>query len=452
MNAQIISVSKRPATLADVPAAVSIVTAEDIQRSGVTTIPDALRLVPGVNVAQADSNSWAVSIRGFNSVLANKLLVMIDGRTIYNPVFGGTFWEAHDLVMEDIERIEVVRGPGGTLWGANAVNGVINIITKRAQDTQGNLVSTLYGNEEKGTLSMRHGGSFAEDGYYRLYAKGFNRDSFKDPDGGDAYDEWDGYRTGFRVDRGENFTLQGDVYRLQENQFRNESFLVAPVSILRRQHLKYEGANLLGRWQGKRDDGSSVSVQTYLDWTRRNEPYNFVDNRTIFDIEAQYNWPIMGRHEIIGGAGYRFAADNEEITRNTSFDPLGRRDSLYSAFIQDKIELAPDRWYLTLGSKFEHNEYSGFEIQPSARLQYQPDDHQTWWAAVSRAVRTPTPIEEDLTSTLATAVNVRAAFVPNDDFKSEVLNAYELGYRNQITPTLSADVATFFNVYDHLET
>ncbi len=452
LGARVLSVSKKAETVADAPAAVYVVTSEDIMRSGVTNIPDALRMVPGVNVAQSDSNSWAISIRGFNSGLANKLLVLIDGRTIYNPVFGGVLWEAHDLMLEDIDRIEVVRGPGGALWGANAVNGVINIITKKAGDTQGNLASGLYGMEERGTLNVRHGGSFGEGDFYRLYAKGFNRDSSRKQNGDDTYDEWRGYRTGFRADWGDDFTLQGDAYHNDTKQLRPHFSLIAPFAPVETQTLTYEGVNLLGRWTDKRDDGSQFAVQSYMDWARRKEPINFTDNRAIFDVESQYNFAPLGRNEIIAGAGFRFMADNEEGDNNTSFSPKGRRDSLYSAFVQDKITLEPDRWYVTLGSKFEHNEYSGYEVQPSARIQFHPDSSQTAWAAVSRAVRTPTPIEEDLTSTLATAASVRAAFVPNPDFKSERLTAYEAGYRNQVTPSLSVDIAAFYNNYDQLAT
>jgi iron complex outermembrane recepter protein len=452
LQTKVLSVSKKFETVADSPAAIYVVTNEDIIRSGVTNIPDALRIVPGVNVARLDSNSWAVSIRGFNSGLANKLLVLIDGRTIYNPVFGGVLWEAHDLMLEDIERIEVIRGPGGALWGANAVNGVINIITKSAADTQGNLASTLAGNEERGTLSARHGGAFGDDGFYRVYGKGFQRDSSRRPEGGNTYDEWDGYRGGFRADWGGQFTLQGDAYRSYTYQRRNHFSLVAPHIVLENQNIKYEGVNLLGRWTDSREDGSLLSIQSYIDWARRDERINFIDNRAIYDLETQYNFAPLGAHEVVVGAGYRFMSDNQKGNENVEFSPQERHNSIYSAFVQDKITLAPEKWFLTLGSKFEHNEFSGFEVQPSARLQWHPDSKQTVWSAVSRAVRTPTPLEDDLTSTLNAVPGVRAAFIPNDNFKSEELTAYELGYRNQITPELSADLAAFYNVYENLAT
>ncbi len=458
LEVKIHSASKKEETIADAPAAVYVVTNEDIIRSGVTTIPDALRMVPGMQVARSDSNSWAISIRGFNNSLANKLLVMIDGRTIYNPVFGGVLWEAHGLMLEDIERIEVVRGQGGVLWGANAVNGVINIITKHSHDTLGNLTSALYGNEEKGTLSTRQGGTFGHDGSYRVYARGFKQDSSLKPPTAtsdtqaDTYDAWDGLRTGFRADWADQFTLQGDAYRTDSEQLRPDFSLVPPYAPIEQQIIRYEGINLLGRWIDKYTDGSQLNIQTYIDWTKRDEPLNFIDDRITYDLDAQYDFAPLTNHAIITGAGFRYLTDDEQGTNNVSFSPQQRHDSIYSAFVQDKITLVPEAWFLTLGAKVEHNEFSGTEFQPNVRLQWHPDQDQTLWASVSRAVRTPTPIEEDLTSTLATAPNVRAAFVPNDNFKSEELIAYELGYRHQLTPGLSADFSAFYNDYEHLST
>jgi iron complex outermembrane receptor protein len=451
LETQVLSVSKKIETVANSPAAIYVVTSEEIARSGVTSIPDALRMVPGVNVARSDSNSWAISIRGFNSTLANKLLVLIDGRSIYNPVFGGVLWEAQNLMLLDIERIEVIRGPGGALWGANAVNGVINIITKHSRNTQGNVVTALTGNEES-NISARHGGALGNDGTYRVYAKAFKRDTSQAPGGGEAYDAWDGIRTGFRADWGDNFTLQGDAYRTNTQQRKIHFSLVAPYEPVENQELVYEGVNVLGRWVDKYDDGAQLSVQTYIDWARRDEPLNFIDDRTTYDVEAQYNFAPMDSHELIAGVGYRFMADNEIGNNNVSFSPSKHRNNLYNFFVQDKITLSPEHWFLTLGSKFEHNDFSGAEVQPNLRLQWQPSASQTWWASASRAVRTPTPVEEDLTSTLRTAAGFRAAFVPNDDFKSEQLKAYELGYRIQLTSTISADVAAFRNIYEQLAT
>ncbi len=451
LETKVLSVSKKVETVAAAPAAIYVVTNEDIMRAGITNIPDALRMVPGVNVARSDSNSWAISIRGFNSVLSNKLLVLIDGRSIYNPVFGGVLWEAQNLMLSDIERIEVVRGPGGALWGANAVNGVINIITKHTRDTSGNVVSMLHGHEET-NVAARHGGDLGDGAHYRVYAKAFKRDASLSPAGGDAYDEWDGVRTGFRVDWADEFSLNGNVYRTRTQQRKAHYSLVPPYTPVENQELTYEGANLLGRWVAKGDDGAQLSVQTYIDWARRDEPLNFIDDRTTYDVEVQYNLAPLGSHEIITGAGVRYMTDDKTGNNNVSFSPSRSHNSLVSAFVQDKIELSPDRWFLTLGSKFEHNEFSGFEVQPNVRLQWHPSVAQTLWSAISHAVRTPTPIEENLTSTLLTAASARAALVPNNDFKSEELTAYEIGYRQQISTGLSADFSVFYNDYEHLST
>jgi iron complex outermembrane recepter protein len=409
-------------------------------------------MVPGVQVARADSNSWAISIRGFNSTLANKLLVLMDGRSIYNPVFGGVLWEAHELMLEDIERIEVIRGPGGTIWGANAVNGVINIITKHSRDTQGTLASTLYGNEEQGTVSVRQGGQLRNNGTYRVYAKLFQRDASHKPGGGNTFDEWDGWHTGFRTDWGDKFTLQGDAYRTDTQQKRVDYSLTAPFMPVKEQNIRYEGAHLLGRWAETRADQAHFSLQAYIDWAKRDEPFNFVDDRTTIDLDAQYNFAALGSHEFIFGGGLRLLSDDKQGNRNVEFAPQKRSDEVYSFFVQDKIALKPDSLFVTLGSKFEHNNFSGYETQPNIRLQWQPNAQQTFWSAISRAVRTPTAIEEDLTSTLATGAGARIAFEPNNNFQPEELIAYEVGYRQQINSRLSIDLSSFYNDYQNLMT
>lgn len=452
MEVKIHSVSKKHEPIAHTAAAAYVLTGEDIQRAGVTTIADALRMVPGVQVARVDSNSWAISIRGFNSALANKLLVLVDGRSIYNPVFGGTLWEAHDLMLEDIERIEVIRGPGGTIWGANAVNGVINILTKNSRDTQGTLASALYGNEEQGTVNVRHGGRLENNGSYRIYAKRLQRDASRKRNGDDTFDNWDGFRTGFRTDWADTFTLQGDAYRTNAEQLRVDYSLTPPYMPVKQQMIHYEGAHLLGRWTDVQPDNSQFSLQAYIDWAKRDEPFNFIDDRITYDLDAQYNFAPYHIHEFIVGGGLRFLSDDKQGNRNVSFSPQKSRDELYNFFIQDKITLQPDTWFLTLGSKFEHNNFSGYETQPNIRLQWQPNVQQTLWSAISRAVRTPTAVEEDLTSTLGTVANARLAIEPNEHFRAEELVAYELGYRHQIKPNLSLDVTTFYNDYQHLMT
>ena len=457
LDTRVLSVSKKDESIAEAPAAIYVVTSEDIARSGVTNIPDALRMVPGVNVARSDANSWAVSIRGFNSGLANKLLVLVDGRSIYNPVFGGVLWEAHNLMLENIERIEVIRGPGGALWGANAVNGVINITTKHTRDTQGETVSALAGNTEA-SVNARHGGKIGEDGTYRIYATALKHDNSPKPGGGEAYDEWNDFRTGFRADWGDNFTLQGDAYRSETQQLRTQYSFVAPYAVLKHQNIIYEGVNILGRWSNEFSDGGQLNLKAYVDWTKRDEPVNFIDDRLTYDTEAQYNFAPMGRHELVVGTGFRYINDKDTGFENVVFTPSEHRNNLYNVFFQDKIALSAERWFLTLGSKFEHTDYSGAEFLPNVRLQWHPTDQQMVWIAASKAVRTPTPLETDLDIALVIGsvpgipLPLKIAFVPNDDFKSERLVAYEFGYRNQISQTVSLDIAAFHNDYDDLQT
>lgn len=456
LQAEIISVSKKSERVLDAPAAVFVITGDDILRAGATTIPDALRLAPGVQVAQSDSNSWAISIRGFNGALANKLLVLIDGRTVYNPLYSGIYWEAQDVVLEDVDRIEVVRGPGGTLWGANAVNGVINIITKRAKDTQGGLVSGAYGNHERGLYNMRYGGSFGESGednYYRVYAKRFNRGPFPSSRyNGDNYDGSEGERTGFRADWSDKFTLQGEAYQTRSDQRDSIPVFGVPNTRQELASVTYQGAHILGRWADDMRDGK-LTLQSYLDYSGRNESLILKDRRVTFDVEAQYNFNPIDIHDISIGGNYRYIEDDEGNTSTITFTPASRQDNLFSVFAQDKITLSPNRWYLTLGSKFEHNDYSGFEIQPNARLQYHPTQSQMLWGAVSRAVRTPSRLEHDARFRLLTGAGPSAfELVPNRNFDSEKMVAYEIGYREQIRPDLSLDVTGFYNDYDDLLT
>ncbi len=461
LSAQVVSASKKIEDVADVPAAVYVITQEDIARSGLTSVPELLRLAPGVDVARADSNSWAVSIRGFNSTSANKILVMIDGRTVYNPLFAGTFWEVQDLPLEDISRIEIVRGPGGALWGANAVNGVINIITKNAAETQGGLVSAGAGNYENGFVTTRYGGKIGDKTYYRAYARAFDRGSFKDPDGGQGNDGWQNYRTGFRTDWGDResadrITVHGDLYRTNTDELNQSFSLTAPYSWTQEETIKSGGGNILGVWRHNYDDGSTLKLQSFVDFTTRKQML-LNDRRSMLDVDIQYNPAHKGRHEIAIGGNYRLTMDNIGGSSEIDFDPASLTQNLFGLFAQDKITLVPDNWFLTVGTKFERNDYTGLEIQPSASLQWTPDERQTVWASVSRAVRTPSRIERDLS--ISNIVLPPGIFGPNPaeyvltenkDFDSEKLVAYEVGYRNKITPSMSIDTTAFVNDYDSL--
>ncbi len=466
-NATVTSASKAPEKLLDAPAAIFVLTNEDIMRSGATSVPDALRLVPGVQVAQINANSWAISVRGFNSALEDKLLVLVDGRTVYDPLFSGVHWNAQDMVLEDIDRIEVVRGPGATLWGANAVNGVINIISKKAQDTQGNLASLTAGNQERGTVEERYGGKIGkdgEDGYYRIYGKYRNLNDDKTPTGGDAHDAAADAHAGFRADLNgssskDTYTVQGDIYEDNSSDFRTLPLLVSPYALTQVENLSERGANVLARWNRAFSEDSHLMLQSYLD-SEFQEQLIVRDQRTTFDLEAQYDLPSYGRHKITLGADYRYSADNLAGSSSfVSFPSAYEGTQIFGGFVQDKITLVPKKWFLTLGSKLEHNDYTGFEVEPNARLQWQPDENQMVWAAVSRAVRTPSRLEHDLTinettfpPTISFPVPISLVLSADPKYTSEDLVAYELGYRRQITPSVSADVSVFYNDYSNLST
>jgi iron complex outermembrane receptor protein len=465
LNAEVISASKKQETVAEAPAAVYVITQEDIARSGMTSVPELLRMAPGVEVARSDSNTWAISIRGFNQPMADKILVMIDGRTVYNPLVAGTYWEAQDVPLEDIERIEVIRGPGGALWGANAVNGVINIITKNAAQMQGNLVSGGGGNYEKNFLTARHGGTLGENNaFYSVYAKETDRGTFDQVEGAaEPHDAWQDYRSGFRMDWGnaasaDTMSMHGDIYHVTSDQYNDTYSLTSPFSTIVPETVASNGSNFMEDWHHRFNDGSSFKIQSYIDYTERRQLL-FQDRRATFDLDGQYNLKQMGAHELIIGGDYRVLTDDIGGSPQISFDPQQRTDIVPSVFVQDKITLQPEHWFLTLGSKLERNQYTGFEIQPDARLEWMPDTKQTVWTSVSRAVRTPDRIERDLDITnVVVGPNVLAPGFPaelvlteNKSFGAEDLIAYEAGYRRQITKDFSADLSVFANDYTNLQ-
>lgn len=456
---EITSVAKKPQRLQEAAAAIFVVSQEDLTRSGATSIPEALRMVPGLQVARIDANKWAVSARGGNARFANKLLVLMDGRAIYEPSFSGVYWEVQDTVMADIERIEVIRGPGATLWGANAVNGVINIITKKAADTQGGLVELAYGTADPGlSVTTRYGGTMGSDGAYRIYAKGFRRSAGEDPEGDSTDDQWHNLQTGFRSDwQGtgtHRFTLQGDLYQGQADGQTRQTSDITLLRIDQIEKIRFSGANLLGRWQHK-----GTSAQLYYDFTQRRD-LGLSQKRHTVDVELQHRFDVGKRQEFVVGSGYRMSIDDIDQSEYMRVEDEHVTDHLFSGFIQDEIRLIEDRITLTLGSKFEHNDYSGFEFQPSARLLYTPSGAQTLWASVSRAVRTPSRVERDG----GINVNPVPAMPPmaplpqlpvvqgNDDFDAEDLVAWEVGYRYLPRGDFSIDLAAFYNQYTHLRT
>ncbi|MDH3213092.1 MAG: TonB-dependent receptor [Myxococcales bacterium] len=446
LEVEVTSVSKRAQKVSDAPAAITVLTSEDIRRSGATTIPDALRMVPGLHVAQIDGNKWAITARGFNSQFANKLLVMIDGRTVYTPLFSGVFWDVQDVMLEDVDRIEVVRGPGGTLWGANAVNGVINIITKPAAATQGGLVAAGAGSVERYFTQARFGGKLAEGAHYRMYAKYFDRGSLETSTGSSAHDDWDMARGGFRVDwnatGSDSFTFQGDYY----DGDVSDTLLTGT-----QENQALRGGNFLTRWNHEFSGGSDMQFQLYYDRTDRDVDALLTEKRNTVDLELQHHFQPLRRHDVVVGAGYRMNDDDID-PRATAFAPKSRTNHLASSFVQDEVTLIEDLLSVTIGSKFEHNDYTGFEFQPSGRALYSPSDRHSLWAAISRSVRTPSRADNDVAfmSPASDQPNTLNTYLGNRDLEAEDLLAYELGYRGQPLDTLSLDVAAYYNDYDGL--
>jgi iron complex outermembrane receptor protein len=456
LSTQVTSTSKRPKSLTDTATAVFVITAEDIKRTGARNIPEALRMVPGIQVSQLDANKWVISARGFGELFSNKLLVLMDGRTVYTPLFSGVFWDVQDTVMEDIERIEVIRGPGATLWGANAVNGVINIITKSTSETRGTLVSLAAGGYDPVAATARYGGEFGENGGYRFYVKGAKHDEFPMADGGDGKDDWEMLQGGFRVDlepeQKNRIRVQGDIQSGEEGVAY--SFPGFPSADILYEKFDTFTGNLLTKWEGDVGDGNQVSLQAYWDYMDK-DLLVVQMKRLTFDLDFQYVWTASAFHDVVWGLGYRVNSDEIQSSQFTYFNPGERTTELFSAFIQDEITLVDKSWWLTIGSKFEHNDYSGFEVQPNIRMRWKTKNEETFWASVSRAVRTPARADHDMiiftVAQLDSAGNQIVSTIEGDsDFEAEELVAYEAGHRCLPFRNLSLDAAVFYNVYENL--
>jgi len=443
MKVEVTTVSKRAQPLSQAPAAITVITSEDIRRSGMTNVPDLLRMVPGLHVANIDSNTWAITARGFNSQFANKLLVMIDGRSVYTPLFSGVYWDVQDLLLEDIERIEVVRGPGGTLWGANAVNGVINIITKDAAATQGLLVTGLGGNVERAQAGIRYGGAISDSAHYRAYVKYLNRDDFDGRAGVSAHDQWDVTRGGFRADwkptDADRVTLSGDYYGGESDE---TSLLLAQSSS------DLYGGNAIARWTHTLSEDSDLQLRVWYDRTERNSDL-LEEARDTYDAELQFHLRPFERHDVVWGAGYRLTADEIDNSSGISFSPDSRTVQLANAFVQDEISVIENLLSLTLGTKLEYNDYTHFEFLPNARALLTPWERHSFWLAVSRAVRAPSRAENDVALLVPSTPPPPNFLQLNGDsgFDSEKVLAFELGYRAQPFSKLSFDVAAYYNVY-----
>ena len=454
MNIEVTSVSKKEQKWAETPAAIYVITEEEILRSGATSIPEALRLAPGVEVSRIDANKWSIGVRGFGSRLSRSVLVLIDGRSVYTPLFAGVYWEVQDTLLEDIDRIEVIRGSGGTLWGANAVNGVINIITKSADQTQGLLATAGGGSEEKAFGGLRYGGKIGQDFSYRAYAKGFRRDAQFTPHVSD-FDDWEmgqgGFRTDWDLHERDSLTIQGDIYKGKSGQRTGVSSFSAPFSTIVEKDTDFSGMNLLGRWSRILSETSNLAFQFYYDRTLRREP-SFQERRNTADFDFQHRFKVMGRQELTWGLGYRYTEGDTHSVPTIAISPRSRADNLFSAFVQDEIVLVEDSLRLTVGSKFEHNDYSGFEFQPSLKLLWTPAARQVLWASFSRAVRTPSRVEHDLalTAALNPAAPNFARVLGSKAFDAEKVLAYEVGYRIQPAERLFIDLAAFYNRYSEL--
>lgn len=457
-NVEVTTVSKEPEKLMRTPAAIYVLTGEDIRRSGAATIPEALRLVPGVEVARIDSDSWAVGIRGFGGAFSRSVLVLIDGRSVYTPLFEGVYWDVQNVMLQDVDRIEVIRGPGGTIWGSNAVNGVINIITKSAADSHGTLAAVGGGNVDQGTGAMRFGGTFGKNVDYRIYGMGFVRGQESHPNG-DPFDEWRMGQVGFRSDwtraEGDTLTVQGDVYSGEDGGETNIAFFSPPSQANVDSTSLVSGGNLLAHWKRQMNNGSDVQLRAYFDRTNRQDA-QFGETRDTFDLDFIHHLILPKDEDFIWGLGVTLSPSNFIQTQATvNFLPHQQTDSVYSGFIQDEIPVLENRVSLTIGTKVEHNNFSGLDFEPSGRVLWTPSDHQSFWAAVTRAVRTPSRLDQDLALTgfvsSAPPFPVFLEIEGDRSFKPEQLLGFEGGYRTQVNSHLFIDIASFFNDYNDLQ-
>ena len=461
MKEPVTSVSKKATRLAESPAAISVITSDDIRRLGITTLPEALRLVPGLAVARTTANEWAITARGFQYEFANKLLVLIDGRVVYTPMSGGVFWNAQDVMLEDLDRIEVIRGPGATLWGANAVNGVINIITKHSADTQGGLVTASAGTEEQPLASARFGASLSDELSFRVFGKYFHRDGLVDSDGDSAPGDWHTARGGFRTDWAPNardaFVFQGDFYDGKADKTVNSVSLV-PASLSATEiDAQNRGSNLLGRWTRQWSETSQLSVQAFVDHVEQGD--GFVgERRDTFDLELQHRFALGRWNDVMWGAGYRAADLDATQSFDLTWTPDSRHLHLANLFLQDELTLVPDRVRVTVGSKFEHNNLVGSSVQPNVRAVWTPSAEHTLWAAASRATRTPDLFElggrinAAAFDTGTSTPPVLVAYFGNPALEAERLTSCEVGYRVTPTSELSIDIAAYDNRYRDLVT
>ncbi|MDH3977464.1 MAG: TonB-dependent receptor [Gammaproteobacteria bacterium] len=464
LQVTVTSVSRKPQTLSRSAAAIFVVTQDDIRHSGARTIPDVLRMVPGMQVAQIDASSWAVTSRGSNGLFANKLLVLLDGRTLYDPLFSGVYWDSQDTDLSSIERIEVIRGPGAAMWGANAVNGVINIITKNAKDTHGTRVAVASGTSTNIETNVRQGGAIGENVDYRVYAKYFSRDGFDEESVGAPYDDWDFVRVGGRldwnIDEQNTVTFNSEYYNGESGENVGQNSLTPPYNVTRNIDTRPKGGFISADWRHRFSDTSDLNVKLYYD---RRERTNLAPNekRDTYDLDVQHRFQFTSRNDVVWGFGIRHSADKTTGDETISLTPSDRTQRLYSAFIQDEYALIADELFLTVGTKLEKNNFADDNTQwsPNIRISWIANETNSFWGSIAKAIRTPSRVElngrilgsvvppftpPDNPGPVPFALTING----NSELKSEEVIAYEIGYRTQPTDKLTLDIALFYNDYD----
>jgi iron complex outermembrane receptor protein len=459
MNIEVTSVSKREQKTSQAAAAIFVITRDDIHRSGALNIPDLLRMVPGLDVAQIDAGKWAISARGFNDQYSNKLLVLIDGRTVYSPIFAGVFWDSENVPLDTIERIEVIRGPGAAVWGSNAMNGVINIITLSAEDTKGGHIVTGAGNSAIGPETISYGGKVRNLGAYRISAEGFHVNSLPTLVGLDGQDDWrlvhGGFRTDTTLSAKDSLTTEGEIYQGNAGEIAFIPLSLAPpenANVALRD--RYSGGNLLSRWKHTVSPNSETSLQVYFDHTTRSDSTYSIGQNSL-DIDFQHHILVAERQDVVWGLGYRISSDEIDPTLRISATPQDRRTQLLSLFAQDEIAILPNRIHLSLGARLEHNDYTAFALQPSARIVWTPDSKNSVWAAVSGADRIPARSDSDIRVNFEALpgpgnMPILVSLFGNSNQKNEQVTAFEIGYRTTLSSRFSLDSTAFYNRYRDL--
>ena len=460
MNMEVTSVSKKEQKLSRTAAAIFVITQEDIRRSGATNIPDLLRMVPGMDVAQINGSTWAIGSRALNQQFANKLLVMVDGRSVYSPTLSGVFWDTLDLPLFDIERIEVIRGPGGTIWGANAVTGVISIFTKKAAETTGTVLETGGGNLLQGFGTAQYGGTVGKKTDFRVYTKYFNQNHLLDLNGQSGADGWHRLRNGFRVDTSaspkDSLTFEGDLSVGREGEFGFElPSVTSPGFVAVSEEINLANGSFESIWNHTYSGGSDSTLQFSYDQHRRGDPLN-PELRNTYDLAFRHDFALGSRQDIVWGLGYRYSSDRIGGSLTVAMNPPNRSLQLFDAFLQDEIALVPERLFLTAGIKLEHNDYTGFEAMPSVRAAWSPSYRRMLWVALSEALRAPSRNDTNLVLNIGSfpgpgGTPVLLRLLGNPNSQDERLIAYEAGYRTMLSKRLSVDLAAYYNDWDKVQ-